>query len=203
MTVMSMMRKVLAHPIDFYYDIQDPKRLKWYQGFAVILLAYVARMLSILITGYAFQTREAYEISYFHEFVWIVVPWLTWSVANWGVSAIIDGEGKFKEVFVGSAFALTPYVVFIVPITVLTDILTLSEGSLYHFLVSAVLWWVGFLVLVKVKVIHDFELGKLVLVTVLSVIGILIIWFIGILLFGLMNQLVHFFIDLYQELQLR
>lgn len=203
MNTIRMMHKVLRHPYDFYYEIQDPGRLKWSQGILLILLAYVARMLSILVTSYTFQTREPYEISYIHEFIWIVVPWLTWCVSNWGVSAILDGEGKFKEIFVGSVFAMVPYILFIVPITLLTNLLSISEQSFYTSLTTLTFYWVGWLMLVKVKIIHDFELGKLIWITFISLIGMAIIWFIGILMYGLINQLINFAGDLIKEMKFR
>lgn len=198
-----LMRQVLVHPIDFYHDIQEQGRIKWRQALFVVAFAYVARMIAILITGYAFETREPYEISFLHEFIWLVMPWLTWTISNWGVSAILEGEGKFKEVFVGSAFALVPYAIFIVPITLLTNVLALDEGSIYSFLINFTFYWVGWLLLLKVKIIHDFELVKMAWITVLSIIGILIIWFIGILMFGLMNQLINFVVDMIKELNFR
>ncbi|MGM0884670.1 MAG: YIP1 family protein [Bacillota bacterium] len=198
-----MMRQVLVHPIDFFHDIQEQGRIKWGQALFVVAFAYLARMIAILITGYAFEKREPHEISFLHEFIWLVVPWLTWTVSNWGVSAILEGEGKFKEVFVGSAFALVPYAVFIVPITLLTNVLALDESSIYSFLINFTVYWVGWLLLLKVKIIHDFELVKMAWITVLSIIGILIMWFIGILMFGLMNQLINFVVDMIKELNFR
>jgi hypothetical protein len=198
-----LMKQVLTHPFNFYHDIQEPKKIRWMDAIIVIALAFIAKVISIVVTGYAFQTREAYEVSYLQEFVWLVVPWLTWSIANWGVSAILDGEGKFKEVFVGSAFALVPYVVMIVPITLLTNLLALDENSIYSFLINVAIYWSAWLLLIKVKVLHDFEPWKVIWISILSIIGIAIIWFIGILLFGLMNQLINFLTELWQELNFR
>lgn len=198
-----MMRQVLVHPIDFYHDIQEPGRIKWGQALFIVALAYLARMIAILITGYAFESRETYEISFVHELIWIVVPWLTWTVSNWGVSAILEGEGKFKEVFVGSAFALVPYAIFIIPITLLTNILALDESSIYSFLINFTIYWVCWLLLLKVRIVHDFELMKMIWITVLSIVGILIIWFIGILMFGLVNQLINFVVDMFKEINFR
>lgn len=202
-TTAQMMFGVLRHPFDFYEEIQKTNRIRWRDAIIVVLLAYIARMLSLVLTGYAFETREPYEISYLHEFVWIVVPWFTWCVSNWGVSAILDGEGKFKEVVVGSAFALVPYIVFIVPITLLTFVFSLQEYSTYSVLVKVVFVWTAWLLLLKVKKIHDFEFGKLVFITLLSMIGIAILWFIGILMFGLINQLIQFIIELFREMNFR
>ncbi|WP_454190417.1 Yip1 family protein [Paenibacillus sp. Marseille-Q7038] len=202
-TTAQMMFGVLRHPFDFYEKIQKTNHIRWRDAIIVVLLAYVARMLSLVLTGYAFETREPYEISYLHEFVWIVVPWFTWCVSNWGVSAILDGEGKFKEVVVGSAFALVPYTLFIVPITLLTFVFSLQEYSTYSVLVKVVFIWTAWLLLLKVKKIHDFEFGKLVFITLLSMIGIAILWFIGILMFGLINQLIQFIIELFREMNFR
>ncbi|MDQ0060160.1 YIP1 family protein [Paenibacillus harenae] len=198
-----LMRQVLVHPIDFFHDIQEPGRIKWRDAAVVMLLTYIARMVAILATGYAFETREPYEISFLHEFIWLIVPWLTWSVANWAVSAILEGEGKFKEVFVGSAFAFVPYMVFIVPVTLLTNVIALDEDSIYSFLINLTIVWVAWLLLLKVKIINDFELVKMLWITFLSIVGILIIWFVGILMFGLMNQLINFVVDLFKELNFR
>src|SRR5690606_19179703 len=159
------MKQVMAHPLDFFYELQNPSRLKWSHGVILILLAFVARMASLLLTGYHFQTREAYQISYGHELIWIVVPWLTWCLANWSVSTILEGEGKFKEILVGSAYCLVPYIVLIIPITLLTNVLALNEGTFYGALLSFTFAWSGLLFLIKQKVLHDFELGKLVFIT--------------------------------------
>lgn len=203
MNTIRMMKQVLVHPYDFYQDIQEPGRLRWSQGIVLILLVYAARMLSIILTSYTFQTREPYEISYVHEFIWIVVPWLTWCISNWGVSAILDGEGKFKEVFIGSVFAMVPYMLFIVPIALLTNLLSFSEQSLYSSLTMITFCWMGWLLIVKVKIIHDFELGKLIWITLISLLGMAIIWFIGILMYGLINQLINFVFDLIKEMKFR
>jgi hypothetical protein len=203
MDTIRMMRQVIAHPNDFFYDIQEPGRIRWYQSLLIVLLAYAAKMAAILFTGYAFQTREAYEISAFHEFIWLVVPWLTWCISNWGVSAILEGEGKFKEILHGSAFALVPYTVFIIPITLLTNVLALGESGMYGFLLKGVYVWTALLLLMKIKILHDFELPRLAMITFLSLVGIGIIWFIGILLFGLSNQFVVFVFDIAKEIRLR
>ncbi|MOA08434.1 hypothetical protein D3C78_1281980 [compost metagenome] len=74
---------------------------------------------------------------------------------------------------------------------------------MYTFLVNATMIWVCWLLLLKVRIIHDFELVKMLWITALSIVGILIIWFIGILMFGLLNQLVNFVVDLFKEVNFR
>ncbi|TDQ41035.1 Yip1 family protein [Aureibacillus halotolerans] len=203
MNTVKMMRQVMVHPFDFFNDIQTPNRLKWSQGVLLVFLAFIVKMASLVIVSYHFQTREPYQISYVHEFIWLFIPWLTWCVANWGVSTIAEGEGKFKEIFVGSAFCLVPYILFMIPVTLLTNVFALSEQSIYLFLKDGLLIWAGWLLLVKVKILHDFELGKLIWITVISLLGMAIIWFIGVLLYGLISQFISFLFDLVKELRFR
>lgn len=203
MNTLLQMRHILAHPIDFYYEIQNPKRIFWFQGILLIALVFVVRMLSILLTGYAFESKEPYQISWIYELIWIVVPWIVYCASNWAVSAILEGEGKFKEIFVGSAFALVPYILLTIPIALLTNILSLEELDIIAALTNLSLIWTGWLLLVKIKVLHDFEIGKMIWIALLSLLSMAIVLFIGILLFGLINQFIGFILDIIKELRFR
>lgn len=203
MTTMSIMRHVLRNPLDFYYDIQEPDQIKWSHGVMLIILTYIVRMASLILISYHFETREAYQISFAHEFIWIIVPWMTWCVANWSVSTILEGEGKFKEIFVGSASALVPYIILTIPVTLLTNVFALSESVFYTTLTGFIFAWVGLLILIKVKVLHDFEVGKLIFITILTILAILIIWFLAIILYGLLVQFISFFFDIFKEIRFR
>ncbi|TLS52611.1 hypothetical protein FE782_08215 [Paenibacillus antri] len=203
MKPLRMARDVMLHPLEFFYDIQFVGRSKVVAAIALVLLTVAVRVLSLTITGFSYQTREPYQISVVLQAVWIIVPWLTWAVANWGVSTIVDGEGKFVDVLSGSAFAFIPYVVFMLPIAVLTNVLSLSESMIVSGLTAAVYLWVVMLVLMKVKVVHDFELGKVVWISLLTIAGMFVVWFIGLLVFGLVNQAFSFVIGLYKELSFR
>lgn len=203
MSTATMMRRILLKPIDFFEDIQQPGAIRVSQALWIVAAAYAVRMITLYAAGFAFQGREPYEISALQEFIWLVVPWATWCVAHWAVSAILDGEGKFKEIVYGSAFALVPYTVFMVPVILLTRVLSLDESGTINMLTLAVYAWVGWLMLLKVKILHNFDLKKTLFITALSVVGMMIVWFVCILLFGLSNQFISFLVDLAKELRLR
>lgn len=203
MNTLRMMRQVIVHPFDFYEDMQSDHYYRWYESLIMVGLVFIVKVLSIYATGFAYQTQEPYEISILQQFVWVTFAWFTWCVAHWGVSAILDGEGKFKQIVHGSAFALVPYVIFILPLTLLTQILALEESGTLNFLLLCVYGWVIWLFLLKVKVLNNFEVGKTLLIILLSLIGMAIIWFIGILLFGLTNQFLNFLFELIKEMRLR
>lgn len=131
------------------------------------------------------------------------MPWVTWCISNWAVSAILDGEGKFKDIVVSSAYALLPYIVLSLPLALVSQILTQGEYTTYYGIYTFIQCWVIFLFLAKVKILHDFELGKMIWIILLSLIGMLVIWFVGFLIFGLVNQAVEFVIGIVKEVQFR
>jgi hypothetical protein len=201
MNTFQMAKQALLHPYDFFEDIQAKGR--WHQAIIMILLTIVARVTSLGLSGFFFQAKEPYQISIWLEALWIVAPWLTWTVSNWGVATIADGEGKYKDLFVSSAFVLTPYVLLSIPISIISNVLTRSELSLYIGMTWFMILWVVFLLLLQVKILHGFEFGKTIWMSVLTVIGMFIIWLIGMLLFGLINQSVFFLLDLIDEISYR
>lgn len=203
MNTFQMAKQVLSHPLDFFYDIQFMNRARWHQALIMIGLAFVARITSLIILGFSFETRESYQISAVLEGIWIVAPWITWVIANWAVSTILDGEGKFKEIFVGSAFTLTPYIVLAVPISIITNVLSLEEKGIFISLSGFMYLWVVLLILLKVKIIHDFENRKMLWISILTILAIFIIWFIGLLMFGLVSQCINFIGSLIKEISFR
>lgn len=203
MNTIRFAKHALLHPLDFFYELQFKGHAKIVSALIIILLTVAARVLSLMTTGFSFQTKEPYQISVVMQAVWIIVPWLTWSVANWGVSTIIDGEGKFVDVLTASAFVFVPYVCFMLPVSLISNLLTLNENMIYLGLTWFLYFWVGFLVLAKIKIIHDFEPGRTLWIALLTVAGMFIMWFIGLLIYGLINQAFNFIIGLYKEITFR
>jgi len=203
---MNMLRSIrgsLLHPLDFFYDIQFDNRARLRNAVIIVAIAVFSKTLVSLLTGFSFNDKGAYQISVFNEALWIVLPWLTWSVSSWAVGAIVDGEGKFKHILISSAYVFIPYILFNIPFSIISNVLTHKELPFIVLLDYGSTAWMLFILLVTVKVLHDFELGKTIWVTLLSLFGVLLIWFVCIMIFGLVNQSVQFLVDLYKEISYR
>ncbi|QYR21415.1 YIP1 family protein [Paenibacillus sp. sptzw28] len=203
METFKLMKQSLFHPFDFFYDIQFNNRAKVRTALLLIALACSARLISLMLSGFAFRTREAFQISVPLEIAWIIIPWLTWSVANWAVSTIIDGEGKFKDILVSSSYVFLPYIILIIPISLISNVLTLKELSIYAGVMSFIYLWMLYMLILQVKIVHDFELGKTIGITLLTILAMIIIWFIVLLVFGLVSQSAQFLVDILKEIKYR
>ena len=203
----------LRHPIEFLFDFPDElrgrDRLKLMHAGVILLCAIAARVVSLLVTGFALQTQEPHQVSILVEATWIIVPWLTWSAASWGVSTIVEGEGKFIDILTTSTFVLVPYIPLSLGIAALSNLMTLGNGplgipnTLYVTMLGFMFAWMLLQLFLHVKVLHDFEFRRTFLVIALSVVGMFIVWFVGLLLFGLINQAIQFVVTIYKEIAFR
>ena len=85
------------------------------------------------------------------ELLWVVLPIGLWLVCNYLVSTITDGKGKFKDIYCGTIYALSPYLYIALPLQILSNVLTQNEAFVYSY---------GFLVLYAWSAILFFTMVK-------------------------------------------
>ena len=83
-------------------------------------------------------------------------------------------------------------IVLIIPVNMLTNILTLDEKTVYQ-----VLWWVIWLLMAwdffkVVRDTHNFEFGQALMVSLLSVVGIVAVWILVGLVYALSAEIFRF-----------
>ena len=89
------------------------------------------------------------DANLFIEILRVVLPWTLWTIANYGVSALFEGSGTFRGVARTTAYCLVPYILFAVPVALLSHLMTAQERGLYESLWSLVYLWVLLLLLTR------------------------------------------------------
>ena len=108
------------------------------------------------VAAYLLPELRWEEANLLVEVLRIVVPWLLWAAASYGVSTLFDGEGTFRGVMRTTAFCLVPYIVFAVPIALMSHGMTAQERGLYETLWGIVFYWVLLLLVLQVYSVHNF-----------------------------------------------
>ena len=137
------------------------------------------------------------------EFLSILVPFLLWCVVNWSLTTLVEGKGTFRDIYIASAYALTPIILINIPLTIVSNFMTIEESAFYNFFFLAAIFWAGFLVYFGIMVTHRFEGGKNFLTVVLTIAGMLFVIFISILFFNLAEQFYTFVREIYLEVVYR
>jgi hypothetical protein len=128
---------------------------------------------------------------------------ILWSAANWSVTSLTDGEGKFKEILMANCYAMTPMILIFIPASLFSNVLAEGEGAFYFLAVNIAIVWFVLLAYVGMVTVHNFTAGKALATLFLTVLALLIIAFLIALLFTLWQQLFTFVVSLYTEIVYR
>ncbi len=196
--------RFIKQPADsFYYIKKDLRGSLWFAGLMYVWVIAVW-VLSLFVTGFPFNpfTSPVY-IRVENEVVTVGLALLLWNAANYLISTISDGEGRVRDVVIGSAYSLFPYALFALPIALLSNVLTQNEVFLYTFSLNLVWAWTGLMLVIMVKEIHNYSFGETVRNLGLTLFTMGLFLLTGYILYVLFNQLYDFISAIVQEVGLR
>lgn len=121
------MFRFIKLPADSFYYIK--KDLRGSLRFALLIYVWVivVRVLTLYVTGFTFNPYTSLsDIRVENEIVYTVLLFFLWNAANYLVSTISDGEGRIRDVVMGTAYSLFPYALFALPIALISNVLPLT-----------------------------------------------------------------------------
>ena len=137
------------------------------------------------------------------QVIGVAVPVFLWCIGNWCLTALFDGEGSFKDIFIATGYSLAPLPLFVIVSTILTNVMTASEGSMVSLIVGIGYVWVAFLLFFGMMITHDYSMGKNFITIVGSIVAMAIIIFIIILFSSLVTKMLSFVLAVISEIQSR
>ena len=105
-----------------------------------------------------------------------------------------------KDVYVATTYALTPMILLLIPLALVSNIMSLDEQSYYTFFLSLTFVWVGFLIFFGTMITHQYSFLKTLFTCLLILVGIIVILFIGILFYNLLQRIFSFAVSSWQEI---
>ena len=190
---------VIVHPFDGFWDMKYEGQGKLRVAGAIIGLLVLVMIMQRQYAGFLVNFYDPQTMNSIYELRSIMLPFGLWCVGNWAITTLMDGEGRFREIVMATAYALVPIVLTFVPATVLSNFMTQEETAFYWLLLAIGLLWSLFLLFVGTMTIHQYSAGKTVLTMGLTVVAMLIAVFLGMLVYSLIIQIYDFMYNLYNE----
>ena len=194
---------VIFHPFDGFWDLVHEQRgslLAAHTWLFLFLLTYVLRL---LLTNFQFITAPLQYINVYEQCGSLLFPFLILCVANWALSTLFDGKGRFKDIYMAMCYALIPYVLIQLPMIFISNMISFDEAAYYQILGSISVIWCVFLVFVGLMQVHDYTPGKTLVFLFFTVFGALVILFLILVFFSLLSDAIGFFVSLYREIAFR
>jgi uncharacterized membrane protein len=194
---------VITHPFDGFWDLVHEKRGSLAAAHTFLALFLITYVLKLMLTNFQFITAPIQYINVYERIASLLLPFLVLCVANWALSTLFDGKGRFKDIYMAMCYALVPYVIIQIPLILLSNILTFDEGSFYNVLDVLSLVWCGFLAFVGLMEVHDYGPGKTIVFIIATIFGSLVILFLLLVFFSLLSDAFGFFVSIYREIVFR
>jgi sugar lactone lactonase YvrE len=195
--------KVMFRPAEGFWDLKVGKKGNPLVGAVLMILMFAVRVFDIQCKSYQIASVDPKDVSLFLEIARIFGVWIVWGVANYGVGAIFEGEGFFRDVMTAAAYSMGPYLLFTWPLTLFSHVLTRAEKGYIDFFFNIIVYWSLALVILSVRHVHNFNFRVTVTTTALSVFGMFIIVGVLGLMWVLTDQLVTFIQEMVVEIAIR
>ena len=194
---------VIFHPFKGFWQLKREHKGNIGAAVSLVALMILVTIARGQFTGYLFNTSAPGSFNILSEIFSVSLMFVLWCVSNWCITTLVDGEGSFRDIVITTAFALAPMILINIPLIVFSNIIVLEEGAFYTLFDTAALLWTAGLLLIGIMTAHQFTMLKTIGTVLIALVGMVVIVFIFILLFSLIQQFVNFCILLFDEFSAR
>ena len=192
---------VFFHPTDAFLALRSwRERANYLPALALFVLLIAVRIAEIFAVHFPLTAVDPREANLLAETTRMLLPIVTWVLASYAITAIMDGESLLRESLTAAGYAMLPYIILTVPIALSSHLMSAGETGLYRTLKIATWVWVILLFITSVYKMNTFTLRKTIGVCLLSIVGIAAIWLLLLIFFTLTDQLFGFFGEVKEEI---
>jgi len=195
--------RLIVHPFDGFWDLKHERRGRLSVSIVIVLLLVMVMILQKEYAGFLVNKNDPRYLNSIDEFKYILLPFILWCVSNWSVTTLMEGEGRFKDIVMTTAYSLLPIVLVYLPTTIISNFMAQEETAFYYLLNSFAILWFVYLLFIGTMTVHQYSASKTVVTTLFTIIVMAIIIFLGMLVFSLIQQILDFIVSLYTELVFR
>ncbi|MCR5585331.1 MAG: YIP1 family protein [Lachnospiraceae bacterium] len=192
---------VIFHPFSGFWELKREHRGSLAAALTFVGIFIMLTTFEKQTTGFLFNSVRLKDVNVVVDILTVTLIYVLWCVANWCLTSLMDGEGNMKDIFIAMGYAVLPMILIRLPMIALSLGLTAEEGTFYYVFSYLSYIWTGLLVFFGTMVTHQYSFKKTVLTCVLTVLGMAIIMFIGLLFFSVIQQMITFFTTIYKEIR--
>jgi len=194
---------ILSHPMEGLEEMRFNKRGSMLIANLILCAFFITTIISQQYTGFIFNGYRPENLNIITVFMMTFALFGLWVVSNMAVCTLNDGEGTFSDVWINSAYALVPYILFTLLGVLISNFVVQRESVFFTAMPTIGLLWSGALLFLALRTAHQFTMGKTVGSVILTLIGMLIVVFMLLLTFALVQKMIGFITTIYSEIRYR
>lgn len=194
---------LIVHPFDGFWDLKYEGKGKVKVALIIVFVLFLTFVLQRQFAGFLVNYNDPRTLNSLAELQYVILPFFLWCIAGWSITTLMEGEGKFREIVMATAYSLVPIILIYLPMTLISRFLTVEESSFYYLFNTFAIIWFLYLLFVGTMTVHQYTPAKTILTMLLTVLTMGIMVFLGTLVFSLIQQMIEFIVNIYRELVFR
>ncbi len=194
---------VITHPFDGFWGLRREGRGSVAAAVTFVALTILTLTIEKQNTGFLFNFNRLSDLNVVVDVVTVALLYVLWCVANWCTTSLMDGKGRMQDILTAVGYSLLPIILIRLPMVLMSHGITTNEGSFFYVLGTVSYLWAGFLIFTGTMVIHQYSVTKTIATCIVTIVGMGIIMFIGLLFFNVIQQMLTFVTTIYKELRFR
>lgn len=201
-TPIRMALDTILHPIAGFEEIRYRK--KYSAGFAIGILAawFFLEIIAHQYTAFIFNGHKPDSINVLLILAATVALFFVLVFVNNALATFMDGESTLKQLWISCAYALMPMILLRAIGIVLSYGLCSEEGVFLIVLIIVAWGWTFWNIICALQTMQQYTFPQTLACILLTVVGLVIVLFIGFLFFSLLQQVWSFIRTVFDELML-
>ncbi len=191
------------HPADGFAQFRDRNIMSYGVAAVLLVIWFLLSVTDYFYTGFPFNTNRAENYRLIYTVLQTVGVFLLFVAANYAICTLLEGKGKFKEIFCAVAYCLLPMLICKAIGIIMSQFMAENEGTFISIVVWVGILWSAALLFIALSTVHQYSFGKTVASIILTLFGMCVILFLIILFYSLLSQFMTFLQSLVTEISLR
>ena len=199
-------RRVLScfrHPRDVFYELRYNNAVSAVSAAVLIGAFLILKVGRVYTFGFLFNEVTLGYYSPVQDIVNVLILMGLFVISIYLVASIKDGEGKLVQVLKGFAVSLTPAVVLLIPLGLVSNVLTLQEIFIFQLLEAVIYVWCFILIFCMLMEIHGYTPRETAVNLLLTVFVMIVIFVVAVVISILGKELAGFVKSIIEEVMNR
>ena len=193
----------IMHPFVGFEEIKWHKKGSALWATVFLFIYYLSAIVEYQYTGFLFTTQRPEDLNILLIAVSNLIPFVLFSVSNWAVCTLFDGEGRFVEIYIAVGYALVPFALTRFFTTLCSNFVVQSEYAFVSMISTVGLVWSLAIGFIGLNTVHQYTFKKTFFSVLAALLGVFIILFLCVLAGTLWNQVYSFIMSVYTEITFR
>lgn len=194
---------VIFHPFDGFWDLRYEKKGSIQAALTFVVLTIMTFTIEKQNTGFLFNNYRLSDLNVMVDIITVLLVFVLWCTANWCTTSLMEGKGRMQDIVIAMGYALFPIILICLPLVLMSHMITANEGSFYYVFGVISYLWAGLLVFLGTMITHQYSVKKTIFTCIITIVGMGILLFIGLLFFSVIQQMLTFVLTIYKEIRFR